>query len=116
MKAALPFACLALCLAPACNDSEGAAAQAAAGTTMIDCSLNGASGYGRDCSMERVEENGESFIVVRHPDGAFRRFQLGVPDRGLITADGAQQAEVTDRGGYVEVRVGSDRYHLPVSE
>ena len=38
------------------------------------------------------------------------------PDTQLITADGAQEAEVTDRGGYVEVRVGSDRYHLPVSK
>ncbi len=83
---------------------------------MIDCSLNGAGGFGRDCSMERVRQDGANFIVVRHPDGAFRRFELGVPGRGLITAAGAQQAEVTDRGGYVEVRVGSDRYHLPVAE
>ncbi|RIV88711.1 hypothetical protein D2V07_00055 [Aurantiacibacter zhengii] len=83
---------------------------------MIDCSLNGAGGFGRDCTMERVEQDVDSFIIVRHPDGAFRRFELGVPGRGLITADGAQQAEVTNRGGYVEVRVDSDRYHLPVSE
>jgi len=83
---------------------------------MIDCSLNGAGGYGRDCSMERVEQDGSSFVIVRHPDGAFRRFELGVPGLGLVTADGAQQAEVINRGGYVEVRVGSDRYHLPVSE
>ncbi len=82
---------------------------------MIDCSLNGAGGFGRDCRMERVQQDGTDFIVVRHPDGAFRRFELGVPGRGLITAAGAQSAEVTDHGGYVEVRVGSDRYHLPVS-
>ncbi|WAT18513.1 hypothetical protein OZN62_02730 [Aurantiacibacter sp. MUD11] len=86
------------------------------GGTLIDCSLNGAGGFGRDCTMERAEQDGESFVIVRHPDGAFRRFQLGVPNRGLVTADGAQPAEVTDMGGYVEVRVGSDRYHLPVAE
>jgi len=97
-----------------CNDAQEAIA--ASTSTRIDCSLNGADGYGRDCVMERVEQQGVSFIIVRHPDGAFRRFELGVPGRGLITADGAQEAEVTDRGGYVEVRVGSDRYHLPVSK
>lgn len=83
---------------------------------MIDCALNGAGGVGRDCTMERVEQDGANYVIVRHPDGAFRRFELGVPGRGLITAAGADQAEVTDRGGFVEVRVGSDRYHLPVSE
>ncbi len=83
---------------------------------MIDCSLGGAGGFGRDCSMERVEQGGASFVIVRHPDGAFRRFELGVPGYGLVTADGAQQAEVTNLGGYVEVRVDSDRYHLPVSQ
>ena len=99
-----------------CSDAQAARAETAAGRAMIDCSLNGAGGFGRDCSMERIEQDGTSYIIVRHPDGAFRRFELGVAGRGLITADGAQQAEVTDRGGYVEVRVDSDRYHLPVAE
>lgn len=82
----------------------------------IDCSLGGAGGFGHDCTMERVQQDGENYVIVRHPDGAFRRFQLGVPGQGLVTADGAEQAEVTDMGGYVEVRVGSDRYHLPIAE
>lgn len=103
-------------LVAGCDNAQQASAVPVAGTTMIDCSLNGAGGFGRDCSMERVEQDGDSFIIVRHPDGAFRRFDLGVPGRGLVTADGAQQAEVTNRGGYVEVRVDSDRYHLPVAE
>ena len=115
MTAKLSTFCLALLLASGCDDSSEASARADTGGTMIDCSLNGAGGFGRDCSMERVQRDGADFIVVRHPDGAFRRFELGVPGRGLITAAGAQAAEVTDRGGYVEVRVGSDRYHLPVS-
>lgn len=108
------LAFVAVLLLAGCNDAQEASAASA--STMIDCSLNGAGGFGRDCVMERVEQDGDSFIIVRHPDGAFRRFELGVPGRGLITADGAQDAEVADRGGYVEVRVGSDRYHLPVSE
>lgn len=64
--------------------------------------------------MERVAPDGQSQLLIRHPDGAFRRFDLGVPGRGIVTADGAEQAEVTDHGGYVEVRVGSDRYNLPL--
>ena len=110
------LASVAALLLGGCNDAQEASAASATASTKIDCSLNGAGGFGRDCMMERVEQDGVSFIIVRHPDGAFRRFELGVPGRGLITADGAQQAEVTDRGGYVEVRVDSDRYHLPVSE
>ncbi|MWV27857.1 hypothetical protein [Aurantiacibacter rhizosphaerae] len=100
----------------ACDEGQQATAQASTGGTMIDCSLNGAGGFGRDCTMELVEQDGADFVIVRHPDGAFRRFELGVPGRGLITAAGAQQAEVTPRGGYIEVRVSSDRYHLPVAE
>ncbi|MFB0611582.1 hypothetical protein [Aurantiacibacter poecillastricola] len=83
--------------------------------TAIECALDGGSGFGPGCTMERVSQDGESFVVVRHPDGAFRRFQLGVPGRGLVTADGADQAEVTNHGSYVEVRVGSDRYRLPIA-
>ena len=108
------LACLAtLPFLVACDGGGAASAEAVQGT-LIDCSLNGAGGFGRDCAMQRVEQDGTSYIVVRHPDGAFRRFELGA--RGLVTADGADRAEITDRGGYVEVRVSSDRYHLPVSE
>jgi len=103
-------------LVAGCANADEAELTPATGLIAIDCSLGGAGGFGRDCTMERVEQDGESFVIVRHPDGAFRRFQLGVPGQGLITAAGADQAEVTNMGGYVEVRVGSDRYHLPVSE
>lgn len=108
------FAC-ALAL-PVVGCGEATMTGGAASIAMIDCSLNGAGGFARDCSMERMEQDGDSFVIVRHPDGAFRRFALGVPGRGLVTADGAQQAEITQRGDYVEVRVDSDRYHLPVAE
>ena len=66
--------------------------------------------------MERVARDGQSEIIVRHPDGAFRRFALGVPGRGIVTADGAEQAEITRHDGFVEARVGSDRYRFPIAE
>ena len=113
------FAPVLLLLLAACGESGEAGEEAADsgwGQGNIDCSLGGAGGFGHDCTMERVEQEGESYVIVRHPDGAFRRFRIGVPGEGLITADGADEAEVTDMGGYVEVRVGSDRYHLPFGE
>lgn len=110
------LACVAATLGAGCTDAGKDERAPANGLTAIDCSLNGAGGFGRDCTMERVEQDGESLVIVRHPDGAFRRFQLGAPGRGLVTADGAQQAEITAMGGYVEVRVGADRYHLPVAQ
>lgn len=66
--------------------------------------------------MERVEVDGQRILIVRHPDGGFRRFELGVPERGITTADGMEPAEVTPGDGMVELRVGADRYRLPVAE
>ena len=84
--------------------------------TPIECALGGAAGFTADCLMEQEARQDERLLIVRHPDGAFRRFEIGVPERGLITADGVEQA-IVDRGdGYVEVRVGPDRYRLPISE
>ena len=66
--------------------------------------------------MERQDVDGQRILIVRHPDGGFRRFELGVPGRGIITADGVEQAEITRSEGRVEVRVGADRYQFPVAD
>lgn len=102
---------LAALLLTGCSDG----ADPPAGPT-IECALAGAATFARDCTMDRAEHDGVRVLVVRHPDGGFRRFELGVPGRGIVTADGADQA-VIDRGdGMVEVQVGADRYRLPVGE
>lgn len=85
-------------------------------TPAIECALNGAADFAADCTMERAEDDGTNILIVRHPDGAFRRFELGVPGEGITTADGMQAAEVSRGDGMVELRVGSDRYRLPVNE
>ena len=66
--------------------------------------------------MERASDDGASILIVRHPDGGFRRFELGVAGRGIITADGIEQAVIAQGEGIVEVSVGADRYRLPVAE
>ena len=82
----------------------------------VECALGGAAGFVPDCTMERQERGGERLLIVRHPDGSFRRFQIGVPGRGLITADGADTALVERGDGQVEVSVGPDRYRLTVED
>jgi len=95
----------------ACADAEPTAQ-----TSGVECALSGAAGFASDCTMERQDVDGQRLLIVRHPDGGFRRFELGVPGRGIITADGVQQAAVERSDGLIEVRVGADRYRLPVAE
>ncbi len=87
-----------------------------AARTGVECALSGAAGFSADCTIERQEIEGQRLLIVRHPDGGFRRFELGVPGRGIVTADGVEQAAVERGDGLIEVRVGSDRYRLPVAE
>ena len=110
-KAKAVSTCIVLLALAACEPVDD---QAAAPT--IECAINGASAFAPDCTMERAEDEGASILIVRHPDGAFRRFELGVPGEGIITADGMQPAEVERGDGMIEVRVGADRYRLPVNE
>ncbi|MDE1466568.1 hypothetical protein [Aurantiacibacter sp. D1-12] len=84
--------------------------------TPIECALGGAAGFTEECLMERQTRENQRLLIVRHPDGAFRRFEIGVPEQGLITADGVEQAIVDRSDGFVEVRVGPDRYRLPIAE
>ena len=83
---------------------------------MVECALAGAASFSADCTMERHDSDEGRTLILRHPDGGFRRFEIGVPGRGLITADGMEAAQVQQREGMVEVRVGADRYRLPIAE
>ena len=106
LAGALPVLLLAACSQDA-DVTEGAS---------VECALGGAAGFAQDCTMQRAEADGSKLLVVRHPDGGFRRFELGVPGEGIVTADGVEQAIVQRGEGVVEVQVGADRYRLPVAE
>ena len=82
----------------------------------VECALAGAGNFTAECTMERMQVEAEQILILRHPDGGFRRFNLGVPGRGLVTADGLEQAQVEQLDGMIEVRVGSDKYRLPVRD
>lgn len=82
----------------------------------VFCSLNDAPEFTSDCTVERSEAEGKPVLVVRHPDGGFRRFELSRDNNGLIAADGADEAGVAPNGTLLDVRVGKDRYRFPLEE
>lgn len=85
----------------------------AEGAEHIACAVDGAGELSTTCAVERAEEGGRLLLVVRHPDGAFRRFRVLTDGRGVAVADGAEEAVTTLAGGGLDVAVGNDRYVFP---
>ena len=83
--------------------------------SLIECALAGASTFARDCAVERSQGEGGLVLIVRHPDGGFRRFEVLTDGRGLASADGADQAQIAVHGAGIEVAVGADRYRFPAT-
>jgi hypothetical protein len=106
-SAALVCLVLAACSATAPKVAEGA--------EHIACALAGASQFAPNCAVERVTQGGALFLIVRHPDGAFRRFEVLEDGRGLALADGAEVAQIELSGAELEVAVGPDRYRFPAT-
>ncbi len=76
-----------------------------------DCAIGADAAWARDCLIERAGE----ILTIRHPDGGFRRFRVLADGRGLEAADGAETARLQIvEAGLVEIRIGGDRYRLPV--
>ena len=88
---------------------------AAAEDNLIDCALADAEAFARDSAVERSEVDETLFLTVRHPDGAFRRFEVLSDGRGVAAADGAETAQVSAIEDGIEVAVGSDRYRFPAT-
>lgn len=117
-----PMLALAACDAAPDGDIDTlAAAEAesvsrAAERGLVPCALAGAGEFGIDCTLDRERTAAGLVLTVRHPDGGFRRLLVTGDGRGVIAADGAEQAVVTplgDRG--IEVALGGDRYRLPAT-
>ncbi len=91
--------------------SGGDAAPVPEGESLA-CALGGAGDFAEDCVLERVHEGGADVLVIHHPDGGFRRL-IVLPSGGLIAADGADQAQVSEEQGNLVVSLGQDRYRIP---
>ncbi|MDI1295406.1 MAG: hypothetical protein PSY12_05900 [bacterium] len=77
-----------------------------------DCVIGANAAWARTCLIER----GTDMLTLRHPDGGFRRFRIVSDGRGLVPADGAEQAKLSILGDrQIEVSVGVDRYRLPAT-
>lgn len=83
--------------------------------SLIECALAGAAAFARDCTVEQVREGDGLTLVVRHPDGGFRRFEVLTDGHGLASADGADRAQIAVHGAGIEVAVGADRYRFPAT-
>ncbi len=103
----LVAAALASCSSPAPKVAEGG--------EHIACALGGANQFAPDCAVERAWQDGALVLIVRHPDGAFRRFDVLGGGKGLALADGAEVAQLKLAGAELEVTVGPDRYRFPVT-
>ena len=97
--------------------SPEAAVPATEEDDLIACALGGAGSFTRDCAVERsrgdAQAEGGVLLVVRHPDGGFRRFVVADDRLGVAPADGAEPATLTFRDDSIEVAVGGDRYRFP---
>ena len=107
-----------LLLAPvalaACGEPESAQeAPAAATDEKVDCAIAGADAFEPVCTVERATGAYGLVLTIRAPDGSFRRFLVTGDGRGVVAADGAEEAVVTPLdGSRIEVAVGPDRYRL----
>jgi hypothetical protein len=80
---------------------------------VIDCAVGGATAFAHTCAVERSEEQGALVLVVQHPDGGFRRFEVLDGGHSLTPADGAEAGRTTKTADGLEVAVGGDRYRFP---
>ena len=79
----------------------------------VECALNDAETFASECKVDRISQGGKRYIVVRHPDGGFRRLEELPGGKGFRAADGADQAETEANGQQIEVTVGADHYLFP---
>ncbi len=97
--------------------AESETAEEAARQGKIECALAGSAGFNRNCTTERVSGAEGQMLVVRHPDGGFRRFKILTDGRGLMPADGfdADFKIKVLANGMIEVRSVDDIYRLPAA-
>lgn len=98
----------------ACSGAQEPPAAAQGGET-IACALAGSDAMKPVCAVERDKTGTGLVLVVHHPDGGFRRFDVETDGSGLKPSDGADRAVTRLEGDQLEVRVGTDRYLFPVT-
>lgn len=94
------------------SDPEAASAEINDGK--IECALAGSDKFARTCDTERIAGPAGQILVIRHPDGGFRRFKVLTDGRGLAAAEGADKTGIKIlNNGTIELSSGDDLYRLP---
>jgi hypothetical protein len=94
----------------------GNAAALASAEGKIECAPPGAKDFAFICGIDRTETQDGLYLTLRHPDGGFRRLLVTHDGRGVVAADGAEQAKVTTiAADRIEVALGGARYRLPAT-
>ncbi len=94
--------------------SEQQAAAQAQDDGKIECALAGTTKYMRVCTTERIAGPDGQILVIRHPNGGFRRFKVLTDGRGVTPAEGADKTKISILdSGMIELSSGDDLYHLP---
>ncbi len=97
-------------------EAEARGSKEAAENGRIECALEGAKLFDRTCTVEEMSGADGTVLVVGKQSVGYRRLQITTDGRGVISADGAEQAKVTIVGdGMIEVAIGRDRYRLPAN-
>lgn len=96
--------------------AEAEARSGAAESGLVHCALADAADFAPDCRIEREETADGLVLTMRHADGGFRRLLVTRDGRGVVAADGAEEAEVsTVSPREIEVAIAGDRYRLPAT-
>jgi hypothetical protein len=109
---------LSLLLAACSGQSTPAEPESLTGgdESRVSCALADEAEFIEQCDVERIQNGDKRELVIRHPDGGFRRFEIVTDGRGLVAADGAEAAVVTPLAdGRIQLSVGTDRYRIPAT-
>lgn len=106
-----------------CEDPQQATQQAlaeagkqAAEAGRVECAVASSASFERVCTIEQVQGPEGTTLVIHHPDGGFRRLLVTRDGRGVVAADGAEQAVVAPIGeDRIEVELAGHRYRLPAT-
>jgi len=88
----------------------------AADAGRIFCALNGEQHFQLNCTLDRIASAEGQVLMLGRADAGYRRFRITTDGRGVVTADGADEARVSLMdNGLIEVAVAQDRYRLPAT-
>lgn len=89
-------------------------ADAAVRDGKMECALAGSATFERVCTTEQISTKDGAMLVIRHPDGGFRRFNILTDGSGLAPADGFDETRIRILDdSSIELSSGDDKYRLP---